>query len=131
MCRPKSGAGHRFDALAQRSASVAQAFFAHLVHALTVGQVGRVDQAGDSSSALGFAKIESERAGVGQNVSADGLGWVAPHGIGLRVNLVGDQDECVVDVRQFLQVLQMAVELLLSAGKHTTSDELSTEMTGQ
>ena len=68
---------------------------------------------------------------MGEDVAADGLGRVAPHGVRLGVHLVGDKHECVVDVGEFLQVLQVAVELLLASGEHASSNELGTEVAGQ
>ena len=66
---------------------------------------------------------------MGQDVSTDRFCWVAPHGVGLGVNLVRDQHKCVVHVGEFLQVLQMTVQLLLSASKHAATNEFSTEVT--
>ena len=45
--------------------------------------------------------------------------------------MVGDKHECVVDVGEFLQILQVAVELLLASGEHASSNELGTEVAGQ
>jgi DNA repair protein RadA len=74
---------------------------------------------------------EAECASVCYDVTADGSRRVPPHRIGLRHDLVGHQNQSVLDVCELLELLQMAVELLLPGGQHATPDILCTEMTGQ
>ena len=131
MCRPCRGTGDGFTRPFQKAASVAKAFFGDLVDAFSIGEVRRVNQSSNSSSTLGFAQVESEGARVGQDVAADWFGGVAPHGIWLGVHLVGDQHEGVVHIGEFLEVLQVAVEFLLSACEHTSSNELRSEVAGE
>ena len=131
MCRPSRGSIQGFGALTSEAESIAEPFFGDLVDAFTVWEVWRVNQPSDTSSALGLSKVESEGAGVRKDVAANWLCWVAPHGVRFGVHLVGDQHQRIVYVGQLLQVLEMAVQFLLPTSEHSTTDEFSSEVTGQ
>ena len=98
MCRHGEGHWSLFSPFVPLTVSVAQSVFRYLVDAFAIREVGRVNQTSNSSTTLSLSEIESEGAGVSENVTADRLGRVAPHSVWLRVNLIGYEHQSVVDV---------------------------------
>ena len=111
--------------------SITEAFLCDLVNTFAVGKVRGIDKTCNSSSSLSLAKVEPEGGCVCEDVTANWLGWIAPHCVWLRVDLIGHEDKCVVDVRQLLQILEVPVELLLAVGEHTSANIFGTEVAGE
>ena len=111
--------------------SIPQSFLSHLIDALTIWKVRRIDEAGDPSSSLGFSQVQSEGARVSQDVTSNGFRRIPPHGVRLRMNLIRYEHERIVHIGQLLQVLQVPIQFLLPIGEHATANVFGSEMGGQ
>ena len=80
---------------------------------------------------LRLAEVDAERRGVAEDVAADGLGRVAEVGVGVRRDLVGDEDARVEQVADAHQVVEVLVELLLAFGEFAAADVLGAEVSGE
>ena len=65
---------------------------------------------------------------MSENVATDWLGGVSPHGIRLGVDLICDQNECIIDVSELLEIFEVTVQFLLPICKHAATDKFCTEV---
>ena len=98
---------------------------------LSLWEIRTVHKPGNTLTCLTLSEIQPERCRVADDVAADRLCRITKEHAGIGHNLIGHNSNRVQLINKLEEIMQMAVQLLLTSGKRTAACILGTEQAGQ